>query len=178
MNILSAGVTRERRVPTSQRLIQQRKRLLRARAALSQRIKRLAEEASEDTPEYSIHMADAGTDSFDRDLALGLASFEQEALYEVDAALKRIDDGTYGVCELTGHCIPWRRLQAVPWTRFSIEAEAEVEAGFHAHIGPLGTVRFTSEESLETRFDPEREDAIDRSNEETKARVAANKNAS
>lgn len=178
MNILSTGVTRERRAPTSQRLIQHRKRLLRARAALSQRIKRLAAEALEDTPEYSIHMADAGTDSFDRDLALGLASFEQEALYEVDAALKRIDDGTYGVCELTGQRIPWRRLRAVPWTRFSIEAKAKVEAAFHAHIGHLGTVRFTSEESLETPIDPERDDALDRSNEETEARMAGNKNAS
>jgi RNA polymerase-binding transcription factor DksA len=178
MNILSTGVTRERRAPTTQRLIQQRKRLLRARAALSQRIKRLAEEALEDTPGYSVHMADAGTDSFDRDLALGLVSFEQEALYEVEAALKRIDDGTYGVCELTGRLIPWRRLQAVPWTRFSIEAEAKVEAGLRAHIGPLRSVRFTSEESFETPIDPEREDAIDRSNEETKAHMAGTKNSS
>jgi RNA polymerase-binding transcription factor DksA len=173
MNILSKGVTRERRVPTSQRLIQQRKRLLRARAALSQRIKRLAEEALEDTPGYSVHMADAGTDSFDRDLALGLASFEQESLYEVEAALKRIGEGTYGVCELTGRLIPWRRLQAVPWTRFSIEAETKIEAGFRAHIGSLGTVRPTSEEPFETPVDPEREDALDRSKKETTARMAS-----
>ena len=113
-------------------------------------------------------MADAGTDSFDRDLALGLASFEQESLYEVEAALKRIDDGTYGVCELTGRSIPWRRLQAVPWTRFSIEAEAKIEAGFRAHIGSLGTVRPTSEESFEMPIDPEREDALDRSKEDSR----------
>ena len=54
---------------------------------------------------YSLHMADAATDSFDRDLVLGLVSFEQEGLYEIDAALKRIEDGTYGVCELTGKAI-------------------------------------------------------------------------
>ena len=61
-----------------------------------------------------MHMADAATDSFDRDLVLGLVSFEQEGLYEIDAALKRIEDGTYGICELTGKPIPWERLAAIP----------------------------------------------------------------
>ena len=99
-------------------------------------------------------MADAGTDSFDRDLTLGLASFEQEALYEVDAALQRIDDGTYGVCELTGRAIPWKRLEAIPWTRFSIEAEVKLETrGAHPHIGALRTVQPENEESFEAAFD-------------------------
>jgi hypothetical protein len=52
-----------------------------------------------------MHPADAATNSFDRDLVLGLASFKQEGLYEIDAALERIDNGTYGVCELTGQLI-------------------------------------------------------------------------
>jgi RNA polymerase-binding transcription factor DksA len=113
-----------------------------------QRIKHLAEDALEDKPEYSMHMADAGTDSFDRDLILGLASFEQEALYEVDAALKRIEDGTYGVCELTGRPIPWDRLEALPWTRFSIETETELQAGTHPHIGLLRTAQPTGKEAF------------------------------
>jgi hypothetical protein len=99
-------------------------------------------------------MADAGTDSFDRDLTLSLASFEQEALYEVDEALQRIDDGTYGVCELTGRPIPWKRLEAIPWTRFSIEAEAKLETlGTHPHIGLLRTIQPEGEESFEAPFD-------------------------
>lgn len=139
---------------TSHRLVHQRARLLRIRIALSQQIKRLAEDALEDTPGYSIHMADAGTDSFDRDLILGLASFEQEALYEVDAALQRIDDGTYGICELTGQLIPWKRLEAIPWTRFSIEAEVQLETlDTHPHIGSLRTVQPGGEESFESPFD-------------------------
>jgi RNA polymerase-binding protein DksA len=142
------------RTITPGRLVHLRSKLLRIRAALLQRIKRLTEDASEDTPGYSIHMADAGTDSFDRDLTLGLASFEQEALYEVDEALQRIDDGTYGVCVLTGRPIPWKRLEAIPWTRFSIEAEAKLETlGTHPHIGLLGTVQPEGEGSFEAAFD-------------------------
>jgi len=92
---------------TPQRLTQQREKLLDLRDAVSERVKQLTSEACEETPNYSMHMADAATDSVDRDLTLGLVSFEQEALYEIDAALKRIDNGTYGICELTGQPIPW-----------------------------------------------------------------------
>src|SRR6516165_6080296 len=138
MNLLRHPLTRERRIVTPHRLAQQQGRLLQTRAALLQRIKRLAEDALEDKPEYSMHMADAGTDSFDRDLILGLASFEQEALYEVDAALQRIDDGTYGICELTGQPIPWKRLEAIPWTRFSIEGEKQIEHAMRPRLGPRG----------------------------------------
>jgi RNA polymerase-binding transcription factor DksA len=122
------------------RLTKQRARLLTLREDLAKEIQRLKGEACEDTPNYSMHMADAATDSFDRDLVLGLVSFEQEGLYEIDAALKRIQDGTYGICELTGKAIPWERLEAIPWTRFSIEAENQLEGHVRPHIGPLGRV--------------------------------------
>jgi hypothetical protein len=112
-------------------------------------------------------MADAATDSFDRDLTLGLASFEQEALYEVDAAIQRIDDGTYGICELTGRPIPWKRLEAIPWTRFSIEAELQLETlAAHPHIGSLGSVQPEGEESFVAPFDLELESASGESTEE------------
>jgi RNA polymerase-binding protein DksA len=153
MNLLPETPMRARGTTRPRRLVHLQTKLLRIHAALLQRIKRLAEDASEDTPGYSIHMADAGTDSFDRDLTLGIASFEQEALYEVDAALKRIEDGTYGVCELTGRPIPWKRLEAIPWTRFSIEAETQLEVGTHPHIGSLRTVQPANEEAFETAFD-------------------------
>jgi len=151
---LSSQPSIQRRTIRARRLIHLRARLLRTRGALLQRIKRLTEDASEDTPGFSIHMADAGTDSFDRDLTLGLASFEQEALYEVDAALQRMEDGTYGICELTGRPIPWRRLEAVPWTRFSIEAEVQLETrDAHPHLGSLRTLQPEGEESFEASFD-------------------------
>lgn len=126
---------------TLHRLLRQRRKLLRLRAAIAQRIKQLADEAREETPGYSEHMADAGTDSFDRDLALGLLSFEQGSLYEVDSALKRIDDGTYGICELTGRPITWKRLEAIPWTRFSLRAESQLADHVRPHLGELGTIQ-------------------------------------
>src|SRR5215469_3007766 len=154
MNLLADPPPQERRTISTHRLFRHQKRLLRVRAALLQRIKRLTQDAAEELPGYSIHMADAATDSFDRDLTLGLASFEQEALYEVDAALNRIADGTYGICELTGELIPWKRLEAIPWTRFSIEAEVQLETlGTHPHIGSLRTVQPNDDESFEAPFD-------------------------
>jgi RNA polymerase-binding transcription factor DksA len=78
-------------------------------------------------PRYSMHMADAGTDEFDRDFALSMASSEQEALYEIDQALDRLQTGTFGICELTHRPIERERLEAVPWTRFSASAEKQLE---------------------------------------------------
>ena len=123
------------------RLRKQRERLLELRDHLGQTICQLRGEACEENPNYSLHMADAGTDSFDRDLLLGLASFEQEGLYEIDAALKRIEDGTYGFCELTGKPIGWERLEAIPWTRFSLEGEKQLERHMCPHIGRLDAVQ-------------------------------------
>lgn len=71
--------------------------------------------------------ADAGTDAFDRDFALSLVSSEQDALNEVEEAILRIKDGSYGVCEVTGEEIGKERLAAVPFARYSVEGQAEFE---------------------------------------------------
>lgn len=131
------------------RLIKQRERLLRLREMLLKEIHQLTDEACEETPNYSMHPADAATDSFDRDLVLGLVSFEQEGLYEIDAALRRIEDGTYGVCELTGRPIPWKRLEAIPWTRFSIEGERCLEVNNRPRIDALGTIQPLEKQPIE-----------------------------
>lgn len=86
---------------------------------------------SGDLSGYGQHMADAGTDTFDRDFALSLVSSEQEALAEIEAAIKRIHDGTYGICEATQKPIAKERLLAVPFTRYSTEAKKQVER--HSH---------------------------------------------
>jgi RNA polymerase-binding transcription factor DksA len=95
-------------------------------------------------------MADAGTDQYDRDFALGLLSSEQDALYQVEQAMDRVRNGTYGICELTGKRIEAERLEAIPWTRFSLAAEAQLEkAGLRrrARLGDRQTVgRITPEE--------------------------------
>lgn len=86
---------------------------------------------SGDLSGYGQHMADAGTDTFDRDFALSLVSSEQEALAEIEAAIKRIHDGTYGICESTQQPISKERLLAVPFTRYSAEAQKNVERYSH-----------------------------------------------
>ncbi len=90
-------------------------------------LKRSSKEDTGDLSSYSQHMADAGTDSFDRDFALSLVSTEQEALAEIEAAIDRIHKGTYGVCEITGQPIRKERLMAVPFARYSVEGQAEYE---------------------------------------------------
>ncbi len=93
-----------------------------------------AKDDSGDLSGYGQHMADAGTDTFDRDFALSLVSTEQEALSEIEAAIKRIHDGTYGVCELSQKPIAKERLLAVPFTRYSAEAQKQVERTSHRSI--------------------------------------------
>ena len=87
----------------------------------------LAKDALDEQPTFSSHMADAATDTYDRDLVLGMLSSEQDALYEIDQALDRIRNGKYGICELTGKPIAPPRLEAIPWTRFSAAAEKQLE---------------------------------------------------
>ena len=80
-----------------------------------------------DLSNFGSHQADAGTDTFDRDFALSLVSSEHDALNEIEEAIQRIKDGTFGVCEVTNKRIPAARLAAVPFTRFSVEGQVEHE---------------------------------------------------
>ena len=92
---------------------------------------------------FGMHQADAGTDAYDRDFALSLLSSDQDAVYEIEEALKRIEKDTYGVCELTQKVIPKARLEAIPWARFTVEAQAQLEkegALKQRRLGALGTV--------------------------------------
>src|SRR6185369_17172679 len=128
--------------------------LMDLRAQLGQRKGGLNEIAREEQPAFSLHMADAGTDEFDRDFALSLMSSDQEALYELDQAISRIRNGTYGVCELTGATIEPDRLAALPWARFSMDAQKELELTGAVHRTQFGkrgslTVSETSEEESE-----------------------------
>lgn len=90
-------------------------------------LKRSSKDDSGDLSGYSQHMADVGTENFDREFALGLLSNEQDALYEIEEAIGRMIDGSYGVCEVTGKPISKERLEAVPFTRCSLEGQKELE---------------------------------------------------
>lgn len=96
---------------------------------------------------FSMDMADAASDEFDHDFALSRLCAEQNALFEVAAALGRIRDGTYGICELTGKPISNARLQALPWTRFTLEAERELEqTGQGAQLRKMAELRSVKQE--------------------------------
>ena len=118
-------------------------RLLELREQLLNQMNGLAKESAQELPGYSLHMADSGTDNFDRDFALSLLSSDQDAVYEIEEALKRIERKTYGICELTGRPIPRARLEAIPWTRFTVDAQAQLEkdgALRSRRLGQLGTI--------------------------------------
>lgn len=76
---------------------------------------------------HGLHQADAGSDAYDRDFALTLLSQEQDALSEIDAALKRINAGTYGICEICNKPIPKVRLEARPFARLTVDCQNELE---------------------------------------------------
>ena len=130
--------------------------LLDLRERLLDQMNGLAKESAEEMDSYSLHMADAGTDNFDRDFALSLLSSDQDAVYEINEAIKRIQRGTYGVCELTGKPIPKARLDAIPWTRFTVDAQAQLEregALRQRRLGRLGTI-----DTIAPDFDDEPEE--------------------
>ena len=76
-----------------------------------------------------IHMADVGSDNWEQEFTLGLVANEQQRLKEIDAALQRIADHTYGICEATHKAIGKQRLRAKPWARYCIESAREKELG-------------------------------------------------
>ena len=131
-------------------------RLIELREQLLHQMNGLAQESAQQLPGYSLHMADSGTDNFDRDFALSLLSSDQDAVYEIEEALKRIERKTFGVCELTGRAIPKARLEAIPWTRFTVEAQAQLErdgALKSRRLGQLGTIDSAGASEVESDDD-------------------------
>lgn len=115
------------------------------------RRERLAEAAQPLEP-HSMDPADSATDELDHNLALAALNSKQDALQEIDAAIRRLHSGGYGVCEATGKPIPAARLKAIPWTRFRCEVEALLEKDGEIrrpYLGPLSSVRGALPESLE-----------------------------
>lgn len=76
-----------------------------------------------------VHMADIGTDSYEQEFSLGLIEEGKKNLVEIEQALKRIEDGTFGLCEGLGSPIEKKRLEAIPWTRYSLEYARMMEKG-------------------------------------------------
>ena len=109
-----------------EKLLQLRDAMVDSMAGVAQDTLRSRAEGSEASA-FGMHQADAGSDAYDRDFALSLLSQEQDALYEIDQALKRIEVGTYGICEMSGKPIPHARLEAIPFARFTVECQSQLE---------------------------------------------------
>jgi DnaK suppressor protein len=114
-----------------------RELLLRKRGEISRNVveiegetlKKSRLDASGDLSSMPIHMADLGTDNYEQEFALGLMDGERRILHEIDAALQRLQEGTYGICEGTGEPIPRARLEAQPWARYCVEYARKIEEG-------------------------------------------------
>ena len=109
-----------------ERLVQLRDNMLDSMSGVAKDTLRSRAEGSEASA-FGMHQADAGSDAYDRDFALSLLSQEQDALYEIEEALKRIELGTYGICEMSGKPIAHPRLEAIPFARYTVECQSQLE---------------------------------------------------
>ena len=112
-------------------------------------LNRSQRESSGDLSSYSFHMEDHGTDNFDREFALNLVSSEQDALYEIDDAVRRIEMGVYGACERCSEMIAIPRLKVQPFAKLCIKCQSEAERG-RTHYRPFGKTISQAVETSET----------------------------
>jgi RNA polymerase-binding protein DksA len=90
-------------------------------------LKKSQKDASGDISGYTYHMADVATDNYDREFSLGLASNDRKSLYELNDALKKVEDGTFGICEECKHLITKARLKALPHARLCVKCQEKRE---------------------------------------------------
>lgn len=123
----------------------------------SEALKKSRLDAAGDLSSMPIHMADLGTDNFEQEFSLGLMASERKLLSEINAALKRIDDGTFGICEGTGELISRNRLEANPWARYTIEHASRMEKG--GYFEPFSSSYSSEDDSDDEKDQEESEDA-------------------
>lgn len=133
---LSGKIARNKHF-TAKQLKQQLSRLLDLRERVSGEILSINRD-SLGSNDRDPSLSDQGTDTFDREFALNQLSSEQDVLFEIDEAIRRIESGTYGICEMTEEPINIERLEALPYVRYSIKAQSEIEKG-HATYRPFGS---------------------------------------
>ena len=109
-----------------QRLLDLRDELVDSMSGMTRDTIRNAPEGSEASGSGQ-HQGDAGSDAYDRDFALSVLAKEQDALYEIEQALRRIQSGSYGICEISQKKIPQARLEAIPFARLTVECQAQWE---------------------------------------------------
>ena len=90
-------------------------------------LKKSRQDASGDLSNVPIHMADVGTDNYERDIMIELIQNGEEGVRNIDTALEKIEEGTFGVCELCAKKINKERLKAVPYAKLCIDCQREEE---------------------------------------------------
>jgi len=111
-------------------LLEKRREILRNVSEIEdEALKKSRLDATGDLSSMPIHMADLGTDNYEQEFALGLMDSERKLLQEIDDALQRIEQRTYGICEGTGKPIAKARLEAKPWARYCVEYARMLEQG-------------------------------------------------
>ncbi len=111
-------------------IVKFKKRLEEMRNQMTQIVRGAAEEVkSDESKGYSQHQADEGTDDFNRTISLELTSKEFHVLRQIDRALEKIEEDSYGVCDITGEEIPLPRLEAVPYATMTVKAQEKFEKG-------------------------------------------------
>lgn len=108
-----------------------KKRLLELKEQLTKAINGTKKEVSDpgDSKGYSQHSADEGTDDFVKNISLEVTSKEFDVLRQIERALEKIDEGTYGICDISGDEIPLKRLEAVPYATMTVQAQQKLEKG-------------------------------------------------
>jgi DnaK suppressor protein len=85
--------------------------------------------SSEDISGYTQHQADIGTDTFDKTVSVELSNEELKIYKQINRALAKIDEKTYGVCDISGKDIPVKRLSAIPYATMTVDSQEKVERG-------------------------------------------------
>jgi DnaK suppressor protein len=90
-------------------------------------LKQSISDSSGENSRYSYHLGDVASLSYGREFSMGLAERQQKYLEQIDEALQRIEDGTYGVCKVTGEPISVERLEEVPVAKYSVKGKEILE---------------------------------------------------
>lgn len=108
-----------------------KKKLLELKVQLTRSIQWVKEEVKEqaEVKGYSQHQADEGTDDFGRTVSLELSNKESSVVQQIDRALEKIEEGSYGICDISGMEIPKKRLDAIPYAVMTVEAQERLEKG-------------------------------------------------
>ena len=122
------GMTKKEAKPYLDLLLKKKQELMKGIAHIANdALKTSQRDATGDLSAYSLHMADVATDNYDREFSLSLADNEQKLLNRINAAVERIDAGTFGLCELCEKKVAKARLKVVPYAELCVPCQEKQE---------------------------------------------------